>query len=254
MRNQTATGRVGRRRWGRVRTVLVCVLVVASLLIVGILAWANTVMAGERPASLAAYRNPSVVITSTEDAITLSPRDNASGTGLVFIPGARVDPYAYMYVLTGAVEASGATIVITKPTLNLAFFDTRALSTFTADVPGVTRWLVGGHSLGGVRACQLADDDDIAGLVLFASYCANDLRASGLSVLIISASNDGLTTEEEIRSAAGLLPADAVFTEISGANHASFGNYGAQPGDGAATISSAQARRAITDALAGILD
>lgn len=223
------------------------------LVIVGLLAWANTVMPGDRHAALAAYREPSITITSTDHSIVISPRGQASGTGLVFIPGARVDPYAYLRVLSGAVADSGATIVITKPTLNLAFFDTRPLSVFTADAPGVRRWLVGGHSLGGVRACQLADSDGVAGLVLFASYCANDLRDSRLPVLSISGSNDGLSTPEKIRSAAHLLPADAVFDVIEGANHASFGDYGPQPGDGVATRSHASTRKAITAALEGAI-
>lgn len=232
---------------------LVSVLVVVVLVVVGILVWANTVMAGERPASLAAWRNPSIVITPTEHSIVMTPSAEPSGVGLVYIPGARVDPYAYMQVLSGVVERTGATVVITKPTLNLAFFDARPLSTFTADAPSVDSWFIGGHSLGGVRACQLAESDDVTGLILFASYCATDLAATDLSTLSISGSNDGLSTPEKIRAASGLLPADAVFAEIPGANHASFGNYGVQPGDGEATITSDEARDAITDALAGIL-
>jgi dienelactone hydrolase len=243
----------GSRRWERARMVVFSVLAVLALLVVGILVWANTVMAGERPASLAAWRNASIAITSTEHSIIVAPREDPSGVGLVFIPGARVDPYAYMQVLSGVVETTGATVVITKPNLNLAFFDARPLSTFTADTPAVGRWFVGGHSLGGVRACQLAGSDDVAGLVLFASYCATDLAATELSALSISGSNDDLTTAAEIQAAADRLPVDTVFTEIPGANHASFGNYGVQPGDGEATITSAEARDAITDALAGIL-
>jgi Alpha/beta hydrolase family len=233
---------------------LISVLAVLALVVVGILVWATTVMAGERPASLDAWRNTSIVITPTEHSIVVTPSGEPSGVGLVYIPGARVDPYAYMQVLSGVVETTGATVVITKPTLNLAFFDARPLSTFTADAPSVESWFIGGHSLGGVRACQLAESDDVTGLILFASYCATDLAATDLSTLSISGSNDGLSTPEKIRAAAGLLPGDAVFTEIAGANHASFGDYGVQPGDGEATITSDEARDAITNALAGILN
>ena len=129
----------------------------------------------------------------------------------------------------------GMTVVITRPWLNLAFFDPRPLSDFTSAAPGVDAWLVGGHSLGGVRACQLAPDAD--GLVLFGSYCANDLSDSGLPVLSISGAEDGLSTPEKIQDSRGLLPADAEFVEIAGAAHASFGDYGPQAGDGTPTIS-----------------
>ena len=87
------------------------------------------------------------------------------------------------------------------------------------------------------------------GLVLFGSYCANDVSESGLKVLSISGSDDGLSTPQKIESAAHLLPSDAVFVEIKGANHASFGDYGVQPGDGTAAISSEQMQAELTRVL-----
>ncbi|PPL19607.1 alpha/beta hydrolase [Microterricola pindariensis] len=240
----------------RLRSTVLWILGVLVLLVVGVLFWAHSVMLGERPASLEVWRNPDITVTATDHSVVLSPTNNASEVGLVFIPGAKVDPYAYMYKLSGIVEQTGATVVITKPTLNLAFFDTRPLDTFTNDAPEVTEWFVGGHSLGGVRACQMADTadaaaDGVTGLVLFGSYCANDLSDSGLRVLSISGSDDGLSTPAKIDEAAHLLPADTVFVEIDGANHASFGDYGVQPGDGTATIDDTEMRREITDALQG---
>ncbi|MET1018603.1 MAG: alpha/beta hydrolase [Microterricola sp.] len=242
-----------RRNLGRT-TLVVVGWVVAAVLLVAIifLVWTQTVMQGERPAALKAWNDDAVTITSTDDAIILQPTEPSTGDGLVFVPGARVDPYAYMYKLTGIVE-QGTTVVITKPTLNLAFFDQRPLSTFTAEAPDVDRWFVGGHSLGGVRACMLAADSDVAGLVLFGSYCANDLSESGLPVLSISGENDGLSTPSKITDAAPLLPSDARFVQIQGANHASFGDYGVQPGDGEATTPSGDVRDQITQAWTAFL-
>ena len=180
----------------------------------------------------------------------LAPASGESDTGLVFIPGAKVEPVAYAASLAGTVE-EGATVVITKPTLNLAFFDLRPLSAFTELVPGIDEWSVGGHSLGGVRACQLAEGTD--GLVLFGSYCANDLSGSGLPVLSISATEDGLSTPEKMDDAAHLLPADTVYVVIEGGNHAGFGAYGPQAGDGEATIPAEDQRQQITAALAPFL-
>ena len=120
----------------------------------------------------------------------------------------------------------------------------------------MTRWFVGGHSLGGVRACMLADSTaqpDVAGLVLFGSYCANDLSHTELIVLSIGGERDGLSTPTKIEAAKDMLPSSAIFVEIPGSNHARFGDYGEQPGDGIATISSATARAEITAALSAIL-
>jgi len=50
-----------------------------------------------------------------------------------------------------------------------------------------------------------------------------------------------------------MLPSSATLVEIPGSNHARFGDYGKQPGDGIATISSSTAWAEITAALAAIL-
>jgi pimeloyl-ACP methyl ester carboxylesterase len=232
--------------------IVAAIAVVLLLVVVGVITWAHIVMIGDRGKALVAWRDPSISIRSTGHSIVMTPTGKSTGTGLVFIPGAKVDPYAYLYKLSGIVD-DGVTVVITKPTLNLAFFDLRPLSTFTSDAPGVTRWFVGGHSLGGVRACQLADSPDVAGLVLFGSYCAGDLSHTSLTVLSIAGSRDGLSTPQKIEGAKSLLPSSARFVEIAGADHASFGDYGPQPGDNPATISSASARSSITQALVAAL-
>lgn len=231
---------------------VVGLLAVALLAAIGFVFWASIVARGDRTAALEAWRNPAIEISSTDHSIVMTPTGGATGTGLVFVPGARVDPYAYLYKLSEIV-AEGMTVVITKPTLNLALLDTRPLETFTADAPKVQRWLVGGHSMGGVRACMLAEGADVAGLVLFGSYCANDLSSTQLAVLSISGSRDGLTTADDIAANADLLPASTEFVEIEGLNHAGFGDYGAQSGDLESTLTSQQQRDAITDALRGIL-
>jgi hypothetical protein len=231
-----------------IRRILAAVAVVVVLVLVAFGVWANMVMQGERDAAIDVWTNPDVTVTSTDNSVVMTPTNVTSTNGLVFVPGAKVDPYAYMYKLSGLVE-SGLTVVITKPTLNLAFFDLRPLSTFEADAPEVTTWAVGGHSLGGVKACLLADDPTVTGLALFGSYCANDLSDTDLTVISIAGSEDGLSTPSKISDAAANLPADTEFIEIEGANHASFGDYGVQPGDGTATIADADMRDALTNAI-----
>ncbi|WP_203137502.1 alpha/beta hydrolase [Microbacterium sp. JZ31] len=210
------------------------VLVVA---VAGIVIWSQVgVMAAEPEPLAAVQEDPAIAYEDTSAAIVLQPSDDngAGEVGLVFVPGAKVDPWAYAAKLSDLVADHGITVVITRPWLNLAFFDPRPVGDFTALAPDVGSWMVGGHSLGGVRACQLAADADA--LVLFGSYCSADLSASELPVLSISGSNDGLSTAEKIEAARPKLPEDAEFVEIAGANHASFGDYGAQAGDGPVTI------------------
>ncbi|WP_157009035.1 alpha/beta hydrolase [Agromyces laixinhei] len=237
-----------------VRAAVLSAIGLVLLAVAGFLIWANTGVMQAEPGILATVKsNPAISVVETGNAVVMAPTRAASGTGLVFIPGAKVDPHAYLSKLSGAVESAGLTVVITEPILNLAFFDQRPLSAFTDATDGIETWYVGGHSLGGVRACQYAEQPGVQGLVLFGSYCANDLSSTSLDVLSLSANNDGLTTSEDVRRSTHLLPSDTTFVEIEGANHARFGDYGLQSGDGSATISSEQVRCVITDELTRFL-
>ena len=238
----------GRRILKRVLWGLAIVLVLA---VGGTLAWTQIGVMPAEPGPLASVReNPAIIVTDADQGIVLAPADGRSEVGLVFIPGAKVDPWAYAAILQGLAE-DGVTVVITRPWLNLAFFDPRGLDAFTSAAPDIDVWGVGGHSLGGVRACQLATDADA--LVLFASYCANDLSGSGLPVLSLAGSEDGLSTPEKIADARHLLPADAEMVEIAGASHASFGDYGPQAGDGTPTISDDDMHAEVTREAEGFL-
>ncbi|PZE94679.1 alpha/beta hydrolase [Curtobacterium sp. MCBD17_008] len=240
--------RRGPTRRRRLLRIVSWVLAVLLVLVLVFLVWAHIVLQGTRSAALTVWRDDRVSVRDAGDAVVMTPTGIADGVGIVFVPGAKVDPYAYMATFRQVV-ADGTTVVITKPTLNLAFFDRRPLARFEAHAPDVRTWAVGGHSLGGVRACQLAEDRDVAGLLLLGSYCADDRSDSDLDVLSVSGSRDGLSTPEDVAAARDLLPASATMTEVAGADHAAFGAYGAQPGDLPATVSRRESGRAITAAV-----
>lgn len=230
--------------WG-----LVAALVLA---VVGTFAWTQIgVMAAEKGPLADAQANPNITIDDAPEGIVLAPADGDSDTGLVFVPGAKVDPRAYAAILQGTAEA-GTTVVITRPSLNLAFFDLRGLDAFTSAAPEIDEWSVGGHSLGGVRACQLAEGADA--LVLFASYCSTDLADTDLDVLSLAGSEDGLSTPAKIADARHLLPAGAELIQIDGASHSSFGDYGPQSGDGTPTISDDEMHETVTELVVSFLE
>lgn len=228
---------------------LAALLVIA---VVGFVIWASLPMraAADRTAEVDA--DPSISVENGPEAVVLEPTGASNGRGLVFVPGARVEAAAYEWSLQPLVDA-GFTVVIAHPALNFAILEIRGLDTYTALAPEVDDWAVGGHSLGGVRACQYAADEGVDTLVLFGSYCSADLSATGIDVLSIGGERDGLSTPAKIADAAPLLPADATFVEIPGMNHAQFGAYGEQPGDGEATASDEDARSAMTAALLAFL-
>lgn len=246
------TPRRGRRILARVGIGLAVVL---ALLVAGTVVWSQTGVLQAEPAALEAARaNPAVEIEEVDGSIRITPAASveAPQVGLVFLPGGKVEAEAYVAKLARVAEEAGITVVITRPWLNLAFFDPRGMDEFMPLAPAVDRWLVGGHSLGGVRACSLAED--AAGLVLFASYCAADLSDSELPVLSLSGSRDALSTPEKVQGAADELPPGTRFVELDGANHAAFGDYGAQAGDGEATMSDDDVTVALAEHVAELVE
>ncbi|GAB2985049.1 alpha/beta hydrolase [Frigoribacterium salinisoli] len=230
-----------RRPLRRAGQVLVALGVAVVLLVVAFLVYAHDVMPGDRGAALEVWRDDAVSVRDAGDAIVLIPTGTPDGVGLVFVPGAKVDPWAYLATFREVV-AAGTTVVITEPTLNLAILDRTPLDAFTGLAPEVATWAVGGHSLGGVRACALAVDDDVSGLLLLGSYCLEDLSSRDLDVLSLAGSEDGLSTPDDVAARRGTLPADAELVELQGVAHAQFGAYGEQPGDGTPTVSDDEAR------------
>jgi len=245
-------GRRARRRHPRLRIALVAGFSVIVLVVVGFVVMAQITYPAEREPVQQLAADPAVHTSWSYGDVVMTPTGDSNGAGLVFLAGAKVDPLAYADKLSGLVEA-GTTVVIVRPVLNFAIFEFRPFSAFTALAPDVSDWFVGGHSLGGVKACQYASDDAVSGLVLFGSYCAGDIADLGKPVLSISASNDGLSTPAKIEASKAELPSDTEFVVIDGANHAQFGDYGLQPGDGTSTIDDAAVKSELTKALVSLI-
>ena len=119
------------------------------------------------------------------------------------------------------------------------------------DYPTVCEWYIGGHSLGGSMAASYAaaNRDAVRGLVLLGAYSTADLSASAMSVLSLYGSEDGVMNREKYEKYKSNLP--EAFTEIviEGGNHAGFGSYGEQAGDGEASLSWEEQVRLTADAI-----
>ena len=181
----------------------------------------------------------SVTVEDTGSEIIFTPAENPEGTGFVFYPGGKVDAEAYAYLARGLAER-GILSVIVKMPFDLAVFNSNGAKGVLEGHPEIRSWYIGGHSLGGVMASgYAAKDERILGVAFLASYPNSDLSGSGLRALSLTAANDGVLNREKYEEALPLFPADTVFYDIEGGNHAGFGSYGAQDGDGAASISPA---------------
>ena len=236
------------RRWPLVRALAAALVTVLAC---GVLAWLRPFSASAT--AVAAMSSPSVAVTQDFSSITLAPTTSDSGLGLIFQPGARVDPRAYVPLLERVADR-GHRVVIVKQPFDLAFAALGAPSRVMDANPRVSRWVVGGHSLGGVAAARAAVSGDprIAGLVLWASYPDSAVRDVPLPALSIYGTRDELASASVVRGAAEQLPR-ASFVAVEGGSHAYFGDYGEQPGDGVPTVSRDVAQRQIAAATADFL-
>ena len=239
--------RVPARGWRLVGAIVLAVLAAAWL---AAMAWLRPFTAVE-PALTAMESTATVKVTETLTQIVMEPGLDPRTTGVVFQPGAKVEARAYAAILRPLVDA-GFTVVIPKQPLGIGFLSMGAFESARDAFPGIERWVVGGHSLGGTVAAMDAEEHDadavapVAGLLLYASYPASDMSTTLTSdAMSISGSEDGLATPADIEESVALLPQDSGFIEIDGAVHAFFGDYGPQPGDGTPTISQDDARAQI---------
>jgi hypothetical protein len=209
------------------------------------------------PQALAALVSDSGVQVTTDRWLVFAPASEQTTTGLIIYPGGRIDPRSYSPTAR-AVASNGYLVVIVPMPLNLAVFAPDAAAGVMAAYPDVSRWAIGGHSLGGAMAASFAYSHpaEVQGLVLWAAYpdTSNDLSDRELNVASIYATLDGLATLEKIEASRRLLPPTTQWVAIEGGNHAQFGWYGRQAGDNPATISREQQQEQVVKATIQLLE
>jgi len=194
---------------------------------------------GPLPEALPSMQNTGQVQVKTGAYAWFQPNAAPRKTGFIVYPGGRVDYRSYAPLATGLASKGWPVAVVPMP-LDLAVLGPDKARQVIAEHPEVTRWVIGGHSLGGTMAARYAVQNlgDISGIVFLASYPADDkLAATSLPVLAIFASEDGLVTAEDREKYRPRFPDISEWVMIRGGNHAGFGWYGKQEGDKPASIS-----------------
>ncbi|MRR30484.1 alpha/beta hydrolase, partial [bacterium] len=196
-------------------------------------------------------------VSQAERWISIEPAEAVTKTGFIFYPGGRVDARSYYPALV-EIASKGFMVVVVKMPFSLAVFAPERGLEVMAAYPAVEQWVIGGHSLGGAMAANFAFNhpESVEGLVLWAAYptASSSLTDRQILVTSIYGSEDGLATLEDIEASRSLLPAGTLWVEIKGGNHAGFGSYGLQAGDGKATITAAEQRAQVVGATVDLLN
>jgi hypothetical protein len=240
------------KRW--LRIVLIAVPLIVLIATGGFILWANNPLQPTAEA-LAALQSDSVVTVSNENGwMVFTPVGGEPRIGFIFYPGGRVDARAYAPQVR-AIAAAGYLGVIVPMPLNLAFFDASAADRVRAAFPTISRWAIGGHSLGGAMAARYAESQPAAveGLILWASFSDVDLSLLDLDAASIYGSLDAVALPQTVEMGRASLPTDTRFVLIEGGNHSQFGWYGLQPGDQAAGISGLEQQNQTVTATVEIL-
>ena len=188
-----------------------------------------------------AFAMPRISVTKLSDGGTKGYSFTKEGNekALIFYAGAKVDERAYSPLMAELAD-SGIDCYLVEIPFHMAMFAADAPSWFIEKFNdnNYDVWMVGGHSMGGIVAAQYAakHSDVIDGIVLLASYSTASIPQD-IALCSIYGSNDGCLGMEQYESHKVNFPAVSEEHVIDGGNHAQFASYGAQKGDGKATIS-----------------
>ena len=193
------------------------------------------------------YLESGSTVTVTETSNGYLFDGPGEGSAVIFYPGAKVEGTAYAPLLHKLAEEGVDCFLVEMPFRMAIFGQSRADSLI--EEYDYENWYMAGHSMGGMCAANYAAaHDEIKGLVLLASYSTKELR-NDLKVLSVYGSEDGCLDRGAYEKNKANLPAGFTEVIIEGGNHAYFGNYGEQSGDGKALINSSEQQERTVDAV-----
>jgi len=234
-------------------------LLVFVIVFIGTLIWGIQWATYARPPlqeAMEALESDELVVVTQEPWLTFSPTKSTLKTGFIFYPGGRVDPRAYASLMK-SIASDGYLVVVPEMPINMAVFNSNIADEIIADYPEIDRWVIGGHSVGGVAAAQYTDNhpEMIDGLAIWASYPADSTDISDLEIPAISiyGSREVRVNDESVGARQHLLPADTRYIVIEGGDHHQFGSYQIKPEDHLATTSRASQQQQIIQATLDLL-
>jgi len=209
-------------------------LAVIIVAVTSVVIYINIYYHADSTALAALVSDDKVTVTETDYGWFFDgPSDDSA---LIFYPGGKVEETSYAPLLH-RLAGEGIDVCLVKMPVRLAFLGINKADSIIG-MYDYDHWYIAGHSLGGVAASYYVSDNPgrIEGLILLASYSTKKIPESVKTVLIYGSEDKVLDLGKynDNRSNIALCIGEVI---IEGGNHAGFGNYGKQDGDGQASIS-----------------
>jgi hypothetical protein len=158
------------------------------------------------------------------------PKNKEPEAAFIILPGGNSAPAAYAPAAHQIAAEGFLTILLPMPdcvALPTGYMRADIIISAFADIK---KWVIGGHSVGGVAACLYGKKKRVIdGVIIWASIPPNQLQNTDLKVLSIYGSEDGRCTPDMVTSYSKYLPADTTYVEIEGGNHTQFAYYNTVP-------------------------
>lgn len=182
-----------------------------------------------------AQKNTAVQLTEIDDGLFID--GEGTDSAIIFYPGAKVEYTAYLPLFYELAQ-QGVDCFLVKMPCNLAILGMNKAEDIMKEYD-YESWYLAGHSLGGAMAASYASDNlaDLEGIVLLAAYPTANLQSDDFAVLSLYGSEDMVLNQEKLTEGRAYMPENYAEIKLEGGNHAWFGNYGEQEGDGQALIS-----------------
>ncbi len=214
-----------------IRRIVISVVVLVLLLVLTLSVFASTSYTAldEMYDALSIIENEEVTFYEDRDELrytVTNPKKN-----IIIVPGGLVTPDSYGY-LAYSLALEGFNVTIAKAPFNLAILNQWIGKEFLSDELDN---VVIGHSLGGVTASMVFSGSNQVSVMMFlGSYPIKDV--SDKDTLFLAAEHDLGMDPEAFNDSMKYVNDNNTVINIDGGNHAQFGWYGPQKGDGEAEM------------------